>query len=191
MRSPRRRHSSPECRLIGFVSDSICVCEALARGSSPTDRGLISGDPGDTGNLASAVVRHIELSLTVGLLHDGEKLPPEARLADQLSVSTITLRQALSSLRTRAVIETRRGRSGGSYIRDSVTVNAAHAEHTLSTRNSDEFRDRGDLSLAFVSRSSLFAALRATSSLDGKSGRRFRWADTEASSRCSIDLGAS
>lgn len=71
--------------------------------------GLVSGDPGDTGNLASAVVRHFELSLTVGLLHDGEKLPPEARLADQLGVSTITLRQALSSLWARGVTGSHRG----------------------------------------------------------------------------------
>lgn len=126
--------------------------------------GLVSGDSGDPGGLANSVVRHIELSLTVGLLHDGEKLPPEARLADQLGVSTITLRQALATLRDRGIIETRRGRSGGSYIRDSQSVNATQAERTLRAMSSDELRDLGDLFSAVVSRSAWLGAFRASPS---------------------------
>lgn len=119
--------------------------------------------PADATGVASGVVRHLERSLTVGLIHDGEKLPPEPRLADQLGVSTITLRQALAVLRDRGVIETHRGRGGGSFIRDSEAVNAARAEETLRELSSEELRDAGDLFSGIVSRSAGLAALRAVS----------------------------
>lgn len=130
-------------------------------GEGPFSHGLGGMLSGDAAGLADSVVRQLELALTVGLLHDGEKLPPEPRLADQLGISTITLRQALATLRDRGIIETRRGRGGGSYIRDSQTVNAARAEQTLRTLSSEELRDIGDVFSAVVSRSAGLAALRA------------------------------
>lgn len=133
-------------------------------GEGPFSHGLGGMLSGDAAGLADGVVRQLELALTVGLLHDGEKLPPEPRLADQLGVSTITLRQALATLRDRGIIETRRGRSGGSYIRDSQTVNAARAERTLRMLSSEELRDIGDVFSAVASRSAGLAALRGVAS---------------------------
>lgn len=53
-----------------------------------------------------------------GRLRAGDKLPREDDLAAALGVSRMTLRQALGSLEARGLIESRRGRSGGNFIRE-------------------------------------------------------------------------
>ena len=68
---------------------------------------LLSGDarravfaPLDDGSLRSeAVTRRVGSAIALGLLGDGEQLPAEAELATLLSVSTVTLREALAELR--------------------------------------------------------------------------------------------
>lgn len=52
----------------------------------------------------------------MGLLDHGERLPTEADLGRQFGVATVTAREALESLRGDGLIETRRGRSGGSFV---------------------------------------------------------------------------
>ena len=79
---------------------------------------LLSGDarravfaPLDDGALRSeAVVRRVGSAIGLGLLGDGEQLPTEADLATMLTVSTVTLREALAELRKLGLVETRRGR---------------------------------------------------------------------------------
>lgn len=129
-------------------------------GDGPFSHGLGGMLSGEATGLAESVIQQLELALTVGLLSDGEKLPPEPRLAEQMGVSTITLRQALSTLRERGVIETRRGRSGGSYIRDSQTINEARADHTLRRLGANELGDLGDLFAGVVGRVAHLAAER-------------------------------
>ncbi len=48
----------------------------------------------------------------------GDKLPPEEDLAAALGVSRMTLRQALGSLEASGVVERKRGRAGGTFIRE-------------------------------------------------------------------------
>src|SRR5690606_21281443 len=72
---------------------------------------------GDGPGLPHNVARQLETAIDVGLLSHGDRLPPESELAAELGVSTGTLRQALETLRQRGVIETRRGRGGGSFVR--------------------------------------------------------------------------
>ena len=52
------------------------------------------------------------------MLAPGERLPSEVELAAQLGVAPMTLRQALQILRAAGFVETRRGRTGGSFVRD-------------------------------------------------------------------------
>lgn len=54
--------------------------------------------------------------MTAGTLTPGERLPKEADLASALGVSRMTLRQALSALEARGVVERIPGRSGGTFI---------------------------------------------------------------------------
>lgn len=120
--------------------------------------GLLSN--GDVG-LAEGVAQQLELALTVGLVGDGERLPPEPRLAEFLGVSTLTLRQGLSELRDRGMVETKRGRNGGSFIRDSLAVNVRRARELLATKSVVELRDLCDHFAAVATHAAYLAAERS------------------------------
>lgn len=93
---------------------------------------------------ADAIVERITKGISLGLLKVGERLPPEAVLSEMFGVGGATLRDALSELRERGVVETRRGRSGGTFvISQPRTQTDAIQEWFLSTSIS-EIRDIGD-----------------------------------------------
>lgn len=127
--------------------------------------GLQSAQTNSPEALSDGVVKQLEFALSVGLLNDGDKLPSEPRLAEQLGVSTVTLRQGLAKLRSQGVLVTQRGRGGGSYLRDSQQFNTARAEELLRMMNSAEIRDLGDVFAGHVGRA---ARLAATRSLPGE-----------------------
>ena len=56
--------------------------------------------------------------IDAGRLKTDDKLPPEEDLAAALGVSRMTLRQALGSLEVKGLLERRRGRAGGNFIRE-------------------------------------------------------------------------
>ena len=64
------------------------------------------------------IVRRVGEAIGAGILEPGAQLPPEAELAARLEVAPMTLRQALAVLRSAGFIETRRGRGGGSFVRE-------------------------------------------------------------------------
>ena len=64
------------------------------------------------------IVRRVGEAIGAGVLAPGERLPSEVELAAQLGVAPMTLRQALQILREAGFVETRRGRNGGSFVRD-------------------------------------------------------------------------
>lgn len=51
-----------------------------------------------------------------GGLNPGDKLPTEERIADELQVSKVTVREALRDMETEGLIEKRRGIHGGSFV---------------------------------------------------------------------------
>ncbi|UPK75016.1 GntR family transcriptional regulator [Nocardioidaceae bacterium SCSIO 66511] len=51
-----------------------------------------------------------------GSLSTGDKLPPEGELAAAVGVSRMTLRQSLSALEQRELLQRRRGRGGGTFV---------------------------------------------------------------------------
>jgi len=65
-------------------------------------------------SLPELVARQIEAMILDGRLKAGGRLPSERRLVERLKVSRNTLREALKALRTRGVIEARRG--SGHYV---------------------------------------------------------------------------
>ena len=55
-------------------------------------------------------------------LSSGDKLPTERELVDEFGVARMTVRHALDILQMEGLIERRRGRTGGTFIRSTPTV---------------------------------------------------------------------
>ncbi|MDQ2755623.1 MAG: GntR family transcriptional regulator [Actinomycetota bacterium] len=98
---------------------------------------------GVEGALGSAVAQKLSAAITMGLIADGEQLPTEADLAAQLAVSTVSLRAALVILRQEGLVETRRGRHGGSFIRAPRDYSSAKSTERLAAMSPTQIRDLG------------------------------------------------
>ena len=68
------------------------------------------------GNAYEATVEQLATSVRLGVFAPGEHLPPERELAELLGVSRSTLREAIAALREAGMVQTRRGRGGGSLV---------------------------------------------------------------------------
>jgi GntR family transcriptional repressor for pyruvate dehydrogenase complex len=67
-------------------------------------------------NAFEVTVERLAQSIRVGVLADGDQLPPERELADTFGVSRVTLREAIKALRTAGLVKSRRGRGGGTFV---------------------------------------------------------------------------
>jgi DNA-binding FadR family transcriptional regulator len=54
--------------------------------------------------------------IKLGMVHHGERLPPERELALILGVSRVTLREAIRALTQAGYLQSRRGRYGGTFV---------------------------------------------------------------------------
>jgi GntR family transcriptional repressor for pyruvate dehydrogenase complex len=68
------------------------------------------------GNTFEATVEQLASSIRLGVFGLGEHLPPERELAETLGVSRSTLREAIGALRQAGMVQTRRGRGGGTVV---------------------------------------------------------------------------
>jgi DNA-binding FadR family transcriptional regulator len=114
---------------------------------------------GSANGLAGLVAQRLSEAIRLGLLLDGERLPPEARLAEQLGVSTVTLREALAVLRGEGLVTTRRGRGGGTFV--SAPDPATGLGGLLREFSVAELRDLGDHRAAVAATAASLAAERA------------------------------
>jgi GntR family transcriptional regulator, transcriptional repressor for pyruvate dehydrogenase complex len=83
-------------------------------------------------NAFEVTVERLARAIRLGVLVGGDRLPPERELADTLGVSRVTLREAIKALRAAQLVESRRGRGGGTF------VVAPLASSTLRTKLLDE-----------------------------------------------------
>jgi DNA-binding FadR family transcriptional regulator len=88
----------------------------------PGAREAVFAQLADTGR-AEQVAQRLTDGIVLGVLHPGERLPSEPELARRFGVALITVREGLGILREGGLVETRRGRDGGSF------VVAGHSEH--------------------------------------------------------------
>ncbi|MDH3293751.1 MAG: GntR family transcriptional regulator [Acidimicrobiia bacterium] len=114
------------------------------------------------GGLAQSVARQIADAIHLGLMAPGEQLPSEGVLAGHLGVSTMTLREALVALRQEGLIETRRGRNGGSFVRPFGSLSVPRVRDQLRALSATELRDIGDERLAVQGTAAQLAARRAS-----------------------------
>ncbi|MER6915663.1 FCD domain-containing protein [Streptomyces sp. NPDC000594] len=106
--------------------------------------GDATGDPGNDGRLAAVLrpvrggngfeeaLEQILQLLRLGLVPGGARLPAERELAGRLGISRVTLREVLKVLTDQGLVESRRGRYGGTFVRE-------RAEHPAGE---DELRRR-------------------------------------------------
>jgi DNA-binding FadR family transcriptional regulator len=68
------------------------------------------------GNAFEITVSRLAQAIKLGLVAEGERLPAERDLAEKLQVSRVTLREAIRALREAGYLESRRGRTGGTFV---------------------------------------------------------------------------
>lgn len=73
--------------------------------------------PVRAGNAFEETVERLLTAIKLGIVAPGTRLPPERDLAERLSVSRVTLREAIRALHQSGYVESRRGRYGGTLVR--------------------------------------------------------------------------
>lgn len=63
-----------------------------------------------------ACVEQLATAIRLGVYPLGSTLPPERELAERMAVSRATVREAIVALRSARLVETRRGRGGGTVV---------------------------------------------------------------------------
>jgi DNA-binding FadR family transcriptional regulator len=91
--------------MVGHVSSRV----------GPGAREAVFAQLSDAGR-AEQVARRITDGIVLGVLAPGERLPSEPELARRFGVALITVREGLGILRDSGLVETRRGREGGSFV---------------------------------------------------------------------------
>jgi DNA-binding FadR family transcriptional regulator len=76
--------------------------------------------PVRAGNAFEETVERLLTAIKLGIVVPGSRLPPERDLADRLSVSRVTLREAIRALQQSGYVESRRGRYGGTFVNDAL-----------------------------------------------------------------------
>lgn len=135
---------------------------------------------------AKAVADRLIAAIAVGDYVAGERLPAERELSEMLAVSRVTVRAALADLREAGYVEIRRGRTGGSFVRQDWGERTAGAVHDLLGRDWDQLEQLFDLRRLIESLVARTAAERHTPADDvalRAAVRRYEMADDAASAR--------
>lgn len=89
-------------------------------------------------SMVDEVVDRLLTAIALGEFVPGERLPAEREMARLLRVSRNTVREAFGRMREAEIVEVRRGRTGGAYVRESWTrASAAAVRRTLVPRRSE------------------------------------------------------
>ena len=83
-----------------------------------------------------ACVEQLATLIRLGVYPRGSTLPPERELAERLAVSRATLREAMAAMRQAGLVQTTRGRGGGTV----VTMRAATPSARAASRRTNATR---------------------------------------------------
>ncbi|MCB5180434.1 FadR/GntR family transcriptional regulator [Streptomyces antimicrobicus] len=86
------------------------------------------------GNGFEEALEQILQVVRLGLVPAGERLPPERELAERMGISRVTLREVLKVLQDQGLVESRRGRYGGTFVLPRPDTPAVGAEEELRRR---------------------------------------------------------
>ncbi|MCT2593419.1 FCD domain-containing protein [Streptomyces sp. N2-109] len=101
---------------------------------APDRLGPVLLRPVRAGNGFEEALEQILQVVRLGLVPHGERLPAERELADRLGVSRVTLREVLKVLQDQGLVEARRGRYGGTFVRRRPEVAGSRLEDELRRR---------------------------------------------------------
>ncbi|MEQ3549608.1 FCD domain-containing protein [Pseudonocardia nematodicida] len=116
----------------------------------------------------AGIADRLASSIALGVFSLGERLPTEVDLARQFGVAVATLRKALATLREHGLVETRRGRFGGTFVVRAPFPSDGEAADALARAGVVDLRDLHDEYVAVGSAVAGLAATRAVASgVDG------------------------
>lgn len=118
--------------------------------------------PLEHGGRAQVIFDRLRNAVALDVFKDGEQLPPETELAAQMGISPVTLRDAIRLMREAGLLETRRGRTGGSFVRRNGYDAVAHGHSLLDGMSLVDLRDLSDWRISVSEASAWLAAERAS-----------------------------
>ncbi|UOQ58054.1 GntR family transcriptional regulator [Leucobacter allii] len=129
--------------------------QPLLGGDAPRDSAAVG--PG-----VGSIAQRIATAISLGMLSVGERLPPESELAAQFGIAVATLRKALAELREQGIVETRRGRNGGTFVVRTPFPSAAALRASLAATSLVALRDFFDEQAAVSGMAARLAAERTS-----------------------------
>lgn len=113
------------------------------------------------GGRAQLVAARLSNAIVLGVLEDGARLPSESEMARAFGVAIVTTREALETLRLEGLIQTRRGRDGGSYVTAPASF-TARLKGRLQRMSRVEVRDLAAYYTVIASGAAELAAEKST-----------------------------
>ncbi|WP_241976031.1 MULTISPECIES: FadR/GntR family transcriptional regulator [Cryobacterium] len=90
---------------------------------------------------ADEITDRLVTAIAIGEYLPGSRLPSERELAASLRVGRMTVRAAIASLVGQGLLETQRGRGGGSFVREQWTSSSKASVHRTLSARWDVLRD--------------------------------------------------
>ncbi|TAM93182.1 MAG: FadR family transcriptional regulator [Jatrophihabitans sp.] len=115
-------------------------------------------------NAFESTVEQLASAIRLGVFATGEQLPPERDLAARLGVSRMTLREAIAALRDAELVQTRRGRGGGTVVTHTGPDMSAALDPGALRRRGPQLLDALDFRRVVEPGASYVAATRSLSS---------------------------
>lgn len=129
-------------------------------------------------NAFEVTVERLAQGIRLGVLVDGDRLPPERELAETFGVSRMTLREAIKALRAAQLVESRRGRGGGTFV-VAPTRGRTRTRAQLEESIAHSLEDALALRRVVEPGAAALAASRTLTAADRASLRRYLNAATE------------
>jgi DNA-binding FadR family transcriptional regulator len=119
------------------------------------------------GNAFEETVERLLTLIKLGVVGPGERFPAERELAALLGISRLTLREAISELQRAGYVESRRGRSGGTFVTGTPPAPDRGELRRLAIQDQDKLTDALTFRLAIEA-----GAAEALARLVGQSAAR-------------------
>ena len=92
-------------------------------------------------NAFEETVERLLTVIKLGFIAPGQRFPAERELAAQLGISRLTLREAIRELQQAGYVESRRGRSGGTFVTGTPPAPGRGELRRLAREDGDKLAD--------------------------------------------------